>query len=198
MHWGWTSGYRFAAIEGKGGDNLNQVFEIHALGNQNYFDTEVEVTATAANGGVSIPIYANISAALKDIDMSSGLIEHGSTGKAVTLLENFSNHVFTSSAYQDTTTQEDPTGIALTNKNDQGFTLLNNPSTDGNLQVLVSAEAVGQVVDVYSITGERLIQKRITNSGVTTVLEGADAGIYILSSRPSNGQVQFIQKAVVQ
>ena len=36
MHWGWASGYRFVALEGKTGDQLNKTFEIHALGDDNY------------------------------------------------------------------------------------------------------------------------------------------------------------------
>ncbi|MCG9880276.1 MAG: hypothetical protein MH472_06730, partial [Bacteroidia bacterium] len=41
MHWGWTAGYRFVAMEGKTGSNLNTVFEIHALGNVNYFEQTI-------------------------------------------------------------------------------------------------------------------------------------------------------------
>ena len=41
MHWGWTSGYRFIAFEGKGGVNLNQTFELHGLGDVNYFKVTV-------------------------------------------------------------------------------------------------------------------------------------------------------------
>src|SRR5690606_23624170 len=33
MHWGWASGYRFVAMEGKSGSGLSQSYEIHALGN---------------------------------------------------------------------------------------------------------------------------------------------------------------------
>ncbi len=36
MHWGWAAGYRFAAIEGKTGTSMNQIWQIHALGDANY------------------------------------------------------------------------------------------------------------------------------------------------------------------
>lgn len=35
MHWGWVSGYRFAAVEGEAGPNLDQHFEIHSIGDAN-------------------------------------------------------------------------------------------------------------------------------------------------------------------
>ena len=36
MHWGWASGYRFIALEGKGSENLNQVVQLHGLWDDNY------------------------------------------------------------------------------------------------------------------------------------------------------------------
>ena len=37
MHWGWSAGYRFVAMEGNSGASLNQTYEFHALGDANYY-----------------------------------------------------------------------------------------------------------------------------------------------------------------
>lgn len=97
MQWGWTAGYRFAAIEGDAGTNLAQHFEVHALGDENYkTQTIVTVGDQVAPDMKMIHIVADYSQAVKSITLSSGLIVHGTTGAAVTLLNNFKNIVFKS------------------------------------------------------------------------------------------------------
>ena len=96
MHWGWASGYRFVALEGKSGSNLNQDFQIHALGDQNYFKQSIPTSATEVNSSLVISLNADYAQGISQIGMESGLIEHGSTGEAVTCLRNFQNKVFSS------------------------------------------------------------------------------------------------------
>lgn len=96
MHWGWAAGYRFVAMEGKSGSSLNQVFEIHALGNENYFKINIPTGAKEDNGAQVIELNADYTMAIKGLDVSSGLVKHGTDGQAVKLLRNFQNHVFKS------------------------------------------------------------------------------------------------------
>jgi len=46
MHWGWAAGYRFVAMEGNVGGNFSEVFQLHGLGDENYFETSPNPTAT--------------------------------------------------------------------------------------------------------------------------------------------------------
>lgn len=96
MQWGWTAGYRFAAIEGEAGTNLAQHFEIHALGDANY-KTQTIVTAAeqVAPDTKMIMLNADYSQAVKSVNLSIGPIVHGSSGAAVTVLNNFKGVVFT-------------------------------------------------------------------------------------------------------
>lgn len=95
MHWGWSAGYRFVAIEGKSGSSLNQEFQIHALGNINYFNQSIPTDASQVNGSLVIAINADYNKALSGIDISSGLVEHSESNEAAECLRNFQTKVFT-------------------------------------------------------------------------------------------------------
>jgi hypothetical protein len=94
MHWGWASGYRFIALEGISGASLNQTTELHGLGNQNYFETTVMVSGESINGGQVISVTADYTEGLRDIDVSSGLIVHGTDQEAAQMIGNFRDYVF--------------------------------------------------------------------------------------------------------
>ncbi|MGJ8661745.1 MAG: MbnP family protein, partial [Bacteroidota bacterium] len=97
MHWGWTSGYRFIALEGKTGTSMNQTTELHGLGDINYLETTVTALGSLYNGEYFININADYNRALEDIDISSGIIVHGEDQQAATMIQNFKNYVFSSS-----------------------------------------------------------------------------------------------------
>ncbi|RYD99945.1 MAG: T9SS type A sorting domain-containing protein [Sphingobacteriales bacterium] len=94
MHWGWASGYRFVAMEGTAGNISSNAFEIHGLGNNNYFTQTV--MAAGENSGNDIHIYldADYTEALKDINVAAGPIDHGVDATDLQLLQNFRDHVF--------------------------------------------------------------------------------------------------------
>ncbi|MCB9045222.1 MAG: T9SS type A sorting domain-containing protein [Chitinophagales bacterium] len=94
MHWGWASGYRFVAMEGKSGSGMNQTYEIHALGDQNYMKTSITTTGVMKGGKIIIALNADYTNALKGIDVSAGLIAHGDGADEVKLLNNFNTGVF--------------------------------------------------------------------------------------------------------
>ena len=93
MHWGWASGYRFVAMEGKSGTNFAQDFQIHALGNKNYFKQSIPTSASDVNGALVISINADYTKAVSQIGMANGLIEHSENKEAATC---FQTKVFTS------------------------------------------------------------------------------------------------------
>ncbi len=96
MHWGWASGYRFVALEGKSGTNFAQDFQIHALGNKNYFKQSIPTSASNVNGALVISLNADYTKALSQLGMANGLIEHSENKEAAECLRNFQTKVFTS------------------------------------------------------------------------------------------------------
>jgi hypothetical protein len=127
MHWGWNAGYRFIAIEGKGGSNLGQTFQLHGLEDINYFQTEIDLTATSENGAITITLDADYERALENIDVDGGVIVHGSTAEAKTALENFRDHVFSASGVTST--------VDFSEVND--FQIFPNPTANGQANFLV-------------------------------------------------------------
>src|SRR6056300_739408 len=96
MHWGWASGYRFVALEGKSGSNFAQDFQIHALGDKNYFKQSIPTSATDVNGALVVSLKADYTKAISQIGMANGLIEHSDSKEAATCLRNFQTKVFSS------------------------------------------------------------------------------------------------------
>lgn len=98
MHWGWASGYRFLAYEGKGGMNFSQTFQMHGLGNNNYFQTSVTATGQMVNGTLVIALDADYIRGVENINVGNGVIAHGVDQEDLTALENFRDYVFSASS----------------------------------------------------------------------------------------------------
>jgi hypothetical protein len=94
MHWGWSSGYRFVALEGLAGNNFNTVFEMHGLWNANYFEQTQMATGVNTGNDVTIYLDADYVQAVKGINLQSGPIDHGSNATDLTVLNNFRDFVF--------------------------------------------------------------------------------------------------------
>lgn len=97
MHWGWASGYRFLVIEGNSGINFSQMFQLHALGNDNYFETQVTVSSQDFQGSKYISVDANYEEGLYGIELSSGVIAHGVDLQDLDAIINFRDRVFSAS-----------------------------------------------------------------------------------------------------
>ena len=175
MHWGWSSGYRFVAIEGMAGSNLDRLFELHGLFNQNYFEQTITVTGVNKSGKIIIPIYADYVQALKGINLTSGVVSHGLNAEDAVVLNNFRDNVFKAG---------NPVSVTTVNNNTSAVKVYPNPSK-GNFSVLYESDAN---VEVYDLTGRLLLQKHIgKNTPYTLHLE--QAGIYTLKIITPNQEV---------
>ncbi len=95
MHWGWSSGYRFVAIEGKSGQNVNETFQFHGLFDQNYFEQTKMAAGEVDGNDIYIHLDADYAQAFYNVDLSTGQINHGDNQGDLTVLENFRDYVFT-------------------------------------------------------------------------------------------------------
>ena len=59
MHWGWTAGYRFVAIEGSTGASMNLGWQIHGLGDNNYGYVTVATNGVWNGSNLTIAIDAD-------------------------------------------------------------------------------------------------------------------------------------------
>lgn len=95
-HWGWASGYRFVMMEGSGGiSSADFPYEIHGLGDQHYRG-EIAIAVHPEDMGdhTLISINADYDRALENINVSSGLNNHGFDDEAADIISNMKLFVF--------------------------------------------------------------------------------------------------------
>jgi len=92
MHWGWTAGYRFLAVEGKVDNNsdgiLESLYQYHNLGDNLYYNTTLNGLAVAENGELVIHITLDYANLFKNIALTGNLIHHGSDSENKLMLDN--------------------------------------------------------------------------------------------------------------
>ena len=148
MHWGWASGYRFLAYEGSCGSSLAQVFELHGLGDNNYFKTEVDLSASAANGELAIELDADYTRGLEGIDLSSDVIVHGEDSEARVALQNFRDFVFGPAS--PNTSIDDNLQLG-------SFDVYPNPSSNGSINLRLSQnQSVALDLVVTDLSGREI------------------------------------------
>ena len=94
MHWGWSAGYRFIALEGGAGINGVIAHEIHALGDDNHTPGQMEVAASIEDGVLMLDVEADVFGFYHTLSVAGGLINHGENGEAVLVCNNLADHVF--------------------------------------------------------------------------------------------------------
>lgn len=170
MHWGWQSGYRFVAMEGVAGVGMISTYEIHALGNMNYFTTTVTKTAIEYKGKWVIAIDADYTKAIKDIDVTQNLISHGEADEAQKLLFNFRDNVFKPGTIL--------TGIKEAN-NSIDVSVWPNPSNGSFMVKVPSINAFNKII-ITDITGKVILTKTDINSSSTQTISIKNNGIYFM------------------
>ncbi len=98
MHWGWSAGYIFMAINGKV-DNDNDgipeaYFEYHSLGDTLYQRTQVDGGNLAQNGVLRLNFVLDYVQLFKNLDLDPYLYVHGSGALNRTMLTNAATQKF--------------------------------------------------------------------------------------------------------
>lgn len=168
MHWGWQSGYRFVAMEGNAGPNAEYGYEIHALGNENYNRVQVTTSASTSNGVSEITIYANYAEALRNVDISSGLILHATTGGAVQFLNDFADFVFYSEESLNVTESETTSG----------FEIYPNPSAGSSKVKILSRNFNNHKLVIYGVDGKMVESIPLQSNSDLVDLPELPAGTY--------------------
>ncbi len=171
MHWGWSAGYRFVALEGKSGPELNQECQIHALGDQNYFQTEVMVNFIAEDGNLSINLNADYNRVLEEIPLEGGVFNHGFDDEAATAIENFRDYVFSES--NETTSAIDFSEVSK-------FEVFPNPAIGKTRIILESTKELNYRIAVSDILGKQIISfDEVPNHAVIDITLD-HAGVYFI------------------
>lgn len=98
MHWGWSAGYRFMAIEGKvdnNGDGVPETaFEFHNLFDALYKTVELTGMKEAENGVLHLHFVLDYAQLFKNMAMTGNLIQHGNAAPNVTMMDNAATQHF--------------------------------------------------------------------------------------------------------
>lgn len=187
MHWGWTSGYNFVALEGLGDINTDKVFQIHALGNENYKKIELEMPTEAHDNYIDLIVEADYSFAMTDLDASIGIFYHGHAKQARSLMDNFEKYVFSASA------------TSSTNKYDKTQAYPDfypNLVSKANASIVFNCQKqfTGDVV-ITDMNG-KVVQK-LTNisDGMRFSLELTNSGTYLVNFMES-GKIIYAKKLI--
>lgn len=173
MHWGWAAGYRFIAYEGMGGATFNQLFQLHGLGDDNYFKTEISLAASANNGEVVINLDADYTRGLENVAVNSGPIVHGDYGDAKKALENFRDFVFSPSS--ETTSTIDFREVTR-------FEVFPNPAFNGTANLLLNADKdLNYEVSITDVLGRQIQRIEVMSSNSIIELEVPKQGMYFIN-----------------
>lgn len=172
MHWGWSSGYRFVAIEGNGGSNFDQLFELHGLGDINYSKVDIPMAVAAINNEIIINIDADYTGVLEDIDVNSGVIVHGDYAEAQVSVRNFRSKVF--SASDQTTATIDFSEVSK-------FEVFPNPANGNATLTLETTKDLNYQISVTDVLGKQVLFFDAVNSNSTIDLSLAEAGFYFIN-----------------
>ncbi len=171
MHWGWSSGYRFIALEGKAGASLSTTFQMHGLGNANYFTQTVMAAGVNSGNDVYVNLDADYTQAVQGIDVAAGPIDHGVDATDLDVLHNFRDDVFSPGPGFTS-------GIA-NNLQTENILLYPNPA-NGNVQLLIPGNTAKNIqVNIFNMNGQKVNEFFLSNNNALSfTLE--TKGVYLL------------------
>ena len=179
MHWGWASGYRFVAYEGTA--NGNNV-EIHALGDDNFFSQNHDISADLIDSEIHIDLFADYANMYDGVAVGNGVIEHGEVGLSIPFLENFRDHVFSTDAT-----------VGLEAAVTPEFALYPNPVKE----TLFFSGGEGHSVSLMDLSGRTVGQVAGIQGKAQLKVADLPAGVY-LARVEQNGQVVRTERIVIQ
>lgn len=184
MHWGWAAGYRFVAIEGVTGTSMGLGWQIHGLGNQNYGYTTVATSGNWNGSQLTIAIDADYEKALKDIAVSGSLNYHGSSGQAISLLDNFKSEVFSAGSGS----------VSLSEAEAPKWSVYPNPSS-GICQIELGNQDTDMHIEIRDLRGQLVQLIPVQNNQLSIELESA--GIYLVNLCQGQ-EILDTQKLIIQ
>jgi hypothetical protein len=168
MHWGWASGYRFVALEGKAGANLATGFEMHGLFNENYFEQTVMVSGVNDGNEVFINLDADYIQAIKGINVTSGPIDHGANATDLTVLQNFRDYVFSpgSGLPNSTNKLENELNASVFPNPSNGLVTVKIPESNASSISGSILDISGRIIETFTLKSSNQIDLNINQSGI--------------------------------
>jgi len=203
MHWGWSAGYRFIALEGKGdanGDSIPEsIFEMHVTGDDKYL-TPIPaflVETIETDSSIVLKVVVDVEALVVDLDLERVGYNHGVSEYHGYMLGNirdglvFNNKVMLESLTDDSGNEagdtlnsvsdiEENFNITVNNTNLYSPTIFYQlPSENGSFQLLIT-----------DIQGKLIRQDyNLYHEGNYFLNMELESGIYLISFRSESGKL---------
>lgn len=171
MHWGWVSGYRFMAIEGRIDNNADGLpeaaMEFHNLGNHLYTTVYVPAQLSAENGELRLELVIEYARLFDQMPLQNNLVNHGSFPANQQMMQNagsqgFITHALVSSDGQPSVVQ--PTMVLAPNPAADvvqvRFDLADNSLTGDYVLHLIDAEGrIVRIINHAPASGTLLLER---------------------------------------
>lgn len=186
MHWGWSAGYRFVTYEGNAGTSaggLNAPFQIHTL------DDKLYTSCTVSLGGMvtsDIPLVAYYERLLNNINVSRGVINHGSEDEAMILMQNLGARGASSAIY---------TAAVPTSVDDKREDMLVHPNPAQDVVSFPAGVVEVQFFDNHGSCVQTTLLGTMTN---LVSVSGLAQGPYHVVVRYENGSLQHSALSIVR
>jgi hypothetical protein len=187
MHWGWSAGYRFWAIEGfsdpDGDGEYDKSIQYHILGDESFRTLSFTVNAQEVDGTIDIMLDFDIQELLAPVDMTTFGIYHefyNNSQQVRDLIDNFGE--------SDVVTSETTTSVELS----QSISISPNPTTD---YLNVDAKHVNSDFEIISLNGN-VVQTGSVNSSIIEIID-LTVGTYFLRILDNSGVIKtakFVKK----
>lgn len=180
MHWGWSAGYRFWAIEGfsdpDGDGEYDKSFQFHILGDESFRTLSLPVNSTEENGTIDINLSFNIQEILAPVDMTTFGVHHDFYNNSQPIRDLINNF-----AESEVVTSESITSVEFENS----ISISPNPTT-GYLNI--PSEHLNSRFEIVSLTGDALLSGKISSSVLD--LEELPTGTYFLKIFDAKGIIR--------
>ncbi|MEL7529826.1 MAG: MbnP family protein [Bacteroidota bacterium] len=190
MHWGWNAGYRFVALEGYAGAGLVFNYQIHALGNENYFSGSVSFDPIATGDSTQLYIKADYEMLFENINVSAGMIVHGAFGESITLLTDMAANVFTEgSTPWATAVEPDFIGTLI---------LAPNPSREASYLQYDLPAGHQYEMRLLDVSGRTIQQTEITQLQGSLRIAPLQSGFYIVNVYQDGRRVSMDKLSILR
>lgn len=186
MHWGWTAGYIFIAIEAfldADGDNVFETpLQHHALSDDFYLQLEQDILTTEDESSITIHLNMNYDKLLENTTSSQGGIFHGAQNENLDLILNFRQN--------DVITNPLDLSIQENSSNNNLFSLAPNPVYD---RLRIYGQPSTHEIVVYDILGAIVYSDKNYQMNSIINLEQLKSGTYTLSIENNSKNYKFIK-----
>lgn len=149
MHWGWTAGYRFIALEGFAGATsgaVNNNFQIHTIDDVNYKSLTLNTSGELVEGHLAIHVNADYLKMFEGINAQNGVISHAANGPSKKQMDNMQAIVYSAEETTSTTNLDPSIAFTLSPNPTRGMVSLTYDLSKFNTSELLFSDITGKII----------------------------------------------------